>query len=163
MTIFNPELDLTLERVVDVTPAQVWAAWTQPQHIVHWFTPAPWKTIGCEIDLRPGGKFATIMQSPEGQEFPNEGCYLEIVPERKLVWTGALTAGFRPQQGSGEPFLMTGIIEMTPEGTGTRYRATCLHATADARKAHADMGFENGWSKALDQLVAYMQQLDSAK
>jgi uncharacterized protein YndB with AHSA1/START domain len=52
-----------------------------------WFTPAPWKTVDCEIDLRPGGLFRTVMRSPEGQEFPNVGCYLEIVENEKLIWT----------------------------------------------------------------------------
>ena len=51
----NPKLDLILERVVDVPREIVWAAWTKPEHIKKWFTPAPWKTVDCEIDLRPGG------------------------------------------------------------------------------------------------------------
>lgn len=40
----------------------------------------PWKTVNCEIDLRVGGIFRTVMQSPEGQQFDNAGCYLEIIP-----------------------------------------------------------------------------------
>jgi uncharacterized protein YndB with AHSA1/START domain len=62
----DPQLDLIFERIVDVAPALVWAAWTTPEHLKHWFTPAPWKTIDCEIDLRPGGLFRTVMCSPEG-------------------------------------------------------------------------------------------------
>lgn len=54
----NPKLDLVLERFVDVPPRLVWAAWTQPKHVMRWFTPAPWKTVDCEIDLRPGGTSA---------------------------------------------------------------------------------------------------------
>jgi uncharacterized protein YndB with AHSA1/START domain len=56
----------------------------------------PWKTKDCEIDLRQGGIFRTTMQSPEGGEFPGTGCYLEIVPAEKLVWTNALLPGYRP-------------------------------------------------------------------
>src|SRR5262249_22802221 len=95
MTI-DPKLDLVLERFVEVSPELVWMAWTQPEHLKKWFTPAPWTTVDCEIDLRPGGVFRTVMRSPEGKDFPNAGCYLEIVPNRKLVWTDALGAGFRP-------------------------------------------------------------------
>lgn len=141
------------ERTVDVRPELVWAAWTKPEHIVHWFTPAPWKTIACEIDLRPGGIFSTTMLSPEGQEFPSAGCYLEVVENERLIFTDALKPGFRP---GGEPF-MTGIIEIESAGEGTRYRATALHKSEEDRKKHEDMGFEHGWGTALDQLVTYVK------
>src|SRR5690606_8498394 len=65
--------DLVLERYVDVPPAKVWEAWTTPEILMKWFTPDPWKTISCEMDLVPGGKANTTMQSPDGQEFPNTG------------------------------------------------------------------------------------------
>lgn len=84
----DPELDLLLERSVDVPPSLIWVAWTTPEHLKKWFTPAPWQTIDCEIDLRPGGAFRTVMRSPEGQEFPNVGCYLEIVENEN--WFGPM-------------------------------------------------------------------------
>ena len=56
---FNPQLDLFMERVVDVPVARVWRAWTDPDQVKQWFTPAPWQTTRCEIDLRPGGRFLT--------------------------------------------------------------------------------------------------------
>ena len=156
----NPELDLSLvlERVVDVPPELVWKAWTTPEQLKKWFTPAPWKTVGCEIDLRPGGKFHTVMESPEGQQFPNTGCYLEVVPNSKIVWTGALLPGFRPANLSADvPFVFTAVIEMEPHGTGTKYTATVLHSNADGKAKHEAMGFEHGWGLALDQLVALVK------
>ena len=153
---FDPELDLKLERIVDIKPELVWAAWTRPEHIVHWFTPAPWKTVACEIDLRPGGKFSSVMQSPEGQEFPNVGCYLEVVENKRLVWTGELGPGFRPKPRTDE-LSMTAIISLEPAGDGTKYSAVVLHNSVEDRKKHEDMGFEHGWGKALEQLVEYMK------
>ena len=153
---FNPELDLKLERTVDVSPSLVWKAWTEPEHIVHWFTPAPWKTVECEIDLRPGGRFFSVMESPEGQQFPNVGCYLDVVPNERLVWTSSLEPGFRPQ-AKAEDMPMTAIISMKPSGKGTLYTAMALHRNTGDRKKHEDMGFEHGWNAALDQLVAYMK------
>ena len=94
----NPELDLMFERVIDVPRELVWAAWTTPEQLKKWFTPAPWKTVDCEIDLRPGGIFSTMMRSPEGQEFPNLGCYLEVIKNERLVWTNALEPNFRPSK-----------------------------------------------------------------
>ena len=152
----DPDLDLVLERVVDVPVEQVWAAWTQPELIVQWFTPAPWKTIACAIDLRPGGIFSTTMESPEGERFPNEGCVLEVVPQRRLTWTSALSAGFRPtpptHAANDLPF--TAVITMEPVDKGTRYTATAIHPNAETAQRHRDMGFHDGWGAALDQLVA---------
>lgn len=147
----NPATDLVLERVVDVPPELVYEAWTKPEHIVHWFTPAPWKTVSCELDLRPGGKFNSVMLSPDGQQFPNLGCVLEAIPNRKLVFTDTLTEGYRP---SANPF-MTATVEIIPEGKGTRYRATAVHKDEETRKKHEEMGFHEGWGAALDQLVEY--------
>ena len=156
----NPELDLSFERVVDVKPELVWKAWTTPDYLVKWFTPAPWKTVHAEVDLKPGGKFHTVMESPEGKQFPNTGCYLEIVPNRKLVWTGALQPGYRPTDVTPDmPFVFTAIVAMEPHGSGTRYTATVMHSNADGRAKHAAMGFEQGWGKALDQLVALVKSL----
>ncbi len=151
----DPKLDLVLERVIDVSPDLVWRAWTEPEHLLPWFTPKPWTTIHCEIDLRPGGKFRTIMRSPEGQEFDNTGCYLEVVPKSRLVWTDALLPGYRPAE---KPF-MTAMLDIRPEGKGTRYVATAIHRDVETRKQHEEMGFYNGWSTALDQLVAYVKSL----
>ena len=97
----DPELDLVLERVVDVPPRLVWEAWTRPEHLRRWFVPRPWEIVRCEVDLRPGGAFSFTMRSPEGQEFPHTGCYLEIVPGTRLSWTDVLLPGFRPAPREG--------------------------------------------------------------
>jgi uncharacterized protein YndB with AHSA1/START domain len=151
----DPRLDLLLERVVDVPPELVWAAWTVPEHVKKWFTPSPWKTVDCEIDLRPGGIFRTVMRSPEGQEINNAGCLLEIVPNRKLVWTVALQPGYRPGNPTFDVPIFTAMILMESYGKGTKYTALAMHKDEDSRNAHDRMGFRDGWGKALDQLVAY--------
>lgn len=158
----DPKLDLVLERIVDVPPALVWKAWTEPEHLMPWFTPAPWTTVECEIDLRPGGLFRTVMRSPEGQRFPNVGCYLEVVPQRKLVWTDTLEAGFRPaRQAPGEncPFHFTATILLEAQGKGTKYTAIVMHGDEASRVKHDEMGFHSGWGTALEQLVAHMKSV----
>lgn len=149
----DPELDLVLERVVDVPPELVWEAWTTPEHLKEWFVPRPWSVTDCTLDLRPGGVFRTVMRSPDGEEFPNEGCYLEIVPGRRLVWTDTLGPGYRP---TAEPFF-TAVVSMEPEGEGTRYKAIAIHGSTETRTRHEEMGFHDGWSTVLDQLVEYMK------
>lgn len=161
----NPKLDLVFERMVDLPPEPIWLAWTRPEQLMKWFTPAPWTTVECEIDLRPGGTFRTTMRSPEGQEFPNLGCYLEIIDNEKLVWTNALAPGFRPinQPAADSPecgmFFFTAVLALAPHGNGTKYTATVIHADEDGRNKHEAMGFQDGWGKALDQLVALVKSM----
>jgi uncharacterized protein YndB with AHSA1/START domain len=158
MTNMDPKLDLLLERVVDVPRELVWRAWTTPEHIKKWFAPAPWTTVDCEIDLRPGGIFRTVLRSPEGQSFPNVGCYLEIIENDRLIWTTVLGRAYRPnaspEAGPGDPLHFTAVISLEPHGSGTKYSALVMHADAGSRKRHEDMGFHQGWGAALDQLVA---------
>ena len=154
----DPQLDLLLERTVDVPRQLVWRAWTTPEHLKKWFTPAPWKTVDCEIDLRPGGIFRTVMQSPEGEQFPNLGCYLEIVENERLTWTNAMTPGYRPNDSPdacpGDPFYFTAVVSLEDLGKRTKYSALVMHANPASRQRHQDMGFKDGWGAALDQLVA---------
>lgn len=149
----DPDRDLLLEREVPVSAELVWSAWTRPEHLTKWFTPAPYTTPECEIDLRPGGIFRTVMQSPEGERFDSTGCYLEVVENRRLTFTSMLGPGFRPVADPGDlPF--TAVITLDPTDQGTRYSALAVHATPEICTQHADMGFHEGWGAALDQLVA---------
>jgi uncharacterized protein YndB with AHSA1/START domain len=107
--------------------------------------------------------FRTVMRSPEGQEFPNVGCYLEIVPNDKLVWTNALLPGYRPSPPPADnaapcdAFFFTAILLLERHHEGTRYTALVVHKDETGRKQHEAMGFHEGWGKALDHIVAYMK------
>lgn len=156
---FSPDTDLDLDRHIAATPAQVWRCWTEPDLIKLWFCPKPWAVTDVALDLRPGGRFYTRMEGPngEGETCANnsEGCFLDVIPERRLVWTDALRGGWRPN-GTG---FMTAILTFEPDGAGTRYRAEVLHNDAAARQSHADMGFHEGWGICADQLEALAKTL----
>jgi uncharacterized protein YndB with AHSA1/START domain len=149
----DPKLDLVLEREVDVPVELVWKAWTSPEHLRHWFAPKPWSITSCEIDLRPGGTLSFTMRSPDGQEFPNTHCYLEVSPFERLVQTDTLLGGYRP---SPNPFF-TAALELAKNGNGTRYKAIAIHGNDEARKKHEEMGFHDGWGTVLTQMVEYIK------
>lgn len=163
---FDPDRDLVLERIVDIPPEAVFAAWTTPSLLVQWFTPAPWRTIAVDLELRPGGIFRTVMRSPEGDDVDTgAGCVLDVVPNARFAWTGALGPGFRPHDAAtvaAMPFAFSAIIDVAPHDVdgvrGTRYRAHVVHADAAGRAQHAAMGFMDGWGAAFDQLVALMRR-----
>ena len=150
----DPKLDLVLERHADVSPAQVWKAWTTPEHLVKWLAPRPWTITECEVDLRPGGQLRFVMRSPEGQLYPNLCCFLEVVPNQRLVWTDALLPGYRP---AAEPFF-TAVVLMESDGKGgTTYTAIALHRDENGRKKHEAMGFHEGWGQVFDQMVEHIK------
>jgi uncharacterized protein YndB with AHSA1/START domain len=160
----DPRLDLGFERLVDLPASLIWRAWTEPELIKQWFCPLPWTTVGCELDLRLGGIFHTTMRSPEGEEFPNLGCFLEIIHERQLTWTNALLANFRPNLAPALPgpddsaFSFTATIILETQTAGTLYKALVRHGRETDRQKHEAMGFREGWGIALDQLVALMKR-----
>lgn len=139
---------LSLTRTFDATPEAVYKAWTQPELLKQWFAPKPYTTPGAELDVRPGGANKITMRSPEGQDMPNEGVYLEVIPNKKLVFTDAFKGGWIP----AGPFMVV-TIEMEPLAGGkTKYTATVRHWTAEAKEQHEKMGFHEGWGQCADQL-----------
>lgn len=140
------ELELSISRYVDAPPSVVWKVYTE--RMEEFFCPKPWRVEVVENDFRSGGRSALIMRGPDGEEFPTEGVFLEVVPERKIVSTDAYAVGWVPQT----PF-MTAITSFEPEGSGTRYTAVARHWTEEAYKQHQEMGFEGGWGTVADQLA----------
>lgn len=153
--------DLVLERLLDAPRELVWRAWTDPEQLKAWWAPRPYETIECEMDLRPGGAFYTRMTGPDGFDSPGTGCFLEVVPLRKIVWTNALEGEFRPtvpEDCGGFPF--TAIVTFEDNGDGrTRYRAVAMHRNTADRDTHEQMGFHDGWGTVAGQLEQVAQGL----
>lgn len=145
--------DLILTRHLDAPPEAVYRAWTDPALLRQWFVPAPWTIARAELDVRPGGSSLIVMRSPEGEEMPNPGVYLDVVPDRRLVFTDAYTAAWIPSE---KPF-MTAIVTFDEEDGGTRYTARACHWSEDDRKVHEDMGFHDGWRQCAEHLAALLE------
>lgn len=153
----TPEDDreLVLTRLIDAPREKLFQCWTVPALLKQWFAPAPFTTPVAELDLRPGGSSRIVMRDPGGTEYPNQGVYLEVVENEKLVFTDAYTEAWKPSQ---KPF-MTGTITFEDEGGKTRYTARVRHWTVADREAHEEMGFHQGWGQCTDQLAALAAKL----
>jgi uncharacterized protein YndB with AHSA1/START domain len=138
--------ELVIERHIDAPPETVFKVWTE--RLEEWWAPKPWTTRIIEQDLRPGGRSAMVMSGPDGETSPMEGVILEVVPNARIVFTNAFTAGWIPQT----PF-MVGFFEFTAEGGGTRYRAGARHWDEATLKQHEAMGFRQGWTQVEGQLA----------
>ena len=126
----DPELDLVLTREVNAPREILYMCWTTPEHLVHWFVPKPHKVTACDLDVRVGGRCNTTFEV-EGNEMQNNGVYLEVVPNEKLVFTDAYTEGWKP---APEPF-MTAILLLADAPDGADLEYVCVIAFADPASA----------------------------
>jgi uncharacterized protein YndB with AHSA1/START domain len=89
--------ELSITRVYDASPQQVWDAWTEPAQIARWWGKRGWnaqpETI--VLDVRPGGTFrVTTVNEQDGSEMTNEGTYREV-DEPRLLSFGETEVTFR--------------------------------------------------------------------
>lgn len=145
------QTEFTVSRLIAAPPPTVWMAWTTPEHLEKWWCPAP---LTCKIqtlDVRPGGAFDLLMVTPTGDEMMQTGAFLDVIAPERIVFTTALTKDWRP----AAPYVpITAVITMRDENTYTRYETQVLYRDEDDRHKLEQMGFEAGWSQAIDQLEA---------
>jgi uncharacterized protein YndB with AHSA1/START domain len=154
----DPKLDIVLERFIDAPRRLVWEVLTKPEHIKEWYMPKPWGSVSkCELDARPGGIFRIDIAVANGQDVPNLGCVVEVIPMERLVWTSMLFPGYRPAVFDDIP--ITAFVTMKPEGTGTRYVFTALHRNEADLEANKTSGWLEGTNIAVDQLVELVLSL----
>jgi uncharacterized protein YndB with AHSA1/START domain len=148
--------DIIVSRFIKAPRRIVWKAWTVPKHLEQWWCPKPMTTTVVGFDLRPGGAFDILMGEPSGATSPITGAFLEIMPEERIVFTTALTHGWRPATTS---LPITAIISLTSEGDGTRYVTQVLIKNEEERQKLQEIDFETGWSIGIDQLEELVAQL----
>lgn len=153
--IANPELDLTISRVIRASRSVIWSAWTDPASFERWWVPAPARCRVVEMDLGPGGAFVTQISENGGEFAPHlNACFLAVDAMERIVFTNALVGGWRPAE---QPF-MTAIITLRDHPDGTDYTAHVMHRNAADRNLHEELGFYDGWGTVIEQLARLAEQ-----
>lgn len=148
----NPDLDLSLDRVIRAPRKRVWDAWTDPASLAQWWIPTPLRCRVDELDVRAGGAFVTWM-SEDGDTFvPHlDACFLVVEDYERIVFTNALDSGWRPAKP--QPVSMTAEVVLRDHPDGTDYRVIVRHGDPASRERHADLGFADGWGTVTAQLA----------
>jgi uncharacterized protein YndB with AHSA1/START domain len=141
--------ELSLTRFIEAPPVRVFSTWTG--RFEDWWGPHGMTTPYCEMDLRPGGVFKTVMRAPDGAEYPTRGVFLEVIPAARIVFTDAFDPGWQPHP---DIFFTAVTTFEAQSGSRTKLTARALHWTAESRMRHEEMGFEQGWGESLDRLAA---------
>ncbi|MEV6494153.1 SRPBCC domain-containing protein [Actinoplanes sp. NPDC051633] len=148
----NPDLDLTLERVIRAPRAAVWSAWTDAARFEKWWLPAPTLCRVERLDVRPGGALVTLM-SDDGEKFvPHmDATYLVVEDQERIVFTNTVDSSWRPTDPA--PVAMTAEITFAEHPEGTAYRIVVRHGDPAARARHEQLGFADGWGLTTAQLI----------
>ena len=152
----NPDLDLTLQRVIRAPRAVVWRAWTEPSQLEQWWVPAPAVARVDRLEAQPGGAFVTRI-SDDGVEFgPHMDASFLVVDDReRLVFTNAVDSRWRPTRP--DPIAMVAEIVLRYHPDGTDYRVVVRHGDPAARARHEELGFFDGWGAVTGQLAAFVE------
>ena len=148
---------LVLTRHIRAEPAKVYAACSQTEMLRSWFGPHDFEVCEVEADVRVGGRFAFRMQQKGGGTYGAEGVYREVVPGERLVLTWKWNEAPEGEELDGVESRVT--IDIRRDGDGTMLTLT-HEGLAD--QASADSHRE-GWSGALDKLVAYVGAADGSR
>jgi len=152
----NPDLDLTLQRVIRAPRAAVWRAWTEPSQLEQWWVPAPAVARVDRLEARPGGAFVTRI-SEDGVEFgPHmDASFLVVDDGERLVFTNAVDSRWRPTRP--DPIAMVAEIVLRDHPDGTDYQVVVRHGDPAARARHEELGFFDGWGSVTGQLTAFVE------
>jgi uncharacterized protein YndB with AHSA1/START domain len=155
MTTPNPELDLTISRVIKVPRSLVWSAWADPEKFARWWIPAPTRCKIVAMDLRPGRAFLTQMSDANGPFVPHlDACFLDVIEGERIVFTNALTGGWRP----AEHGFMTALITLQDHPGGTEYVSLAMHKNRADREKHEELGFHDGWGTVIGQFAELVER-----
>ena len=141
---------ILITREFDAPAHLVFQAWTTPELVRRWWHAKRGEVTTCEIDLRVGGKWRSMMVTEDGIEVGFHGEYREIVPNERLVSTETyegLPEGVTEEQGT-----TVNTATFTENDGRTTLTLLVQAPSKEARDAIIDSGMEDGLQDALDLL-----------
>lgn len=143
--------EIVIERVFDAPRELVWEAWTNPEHVAHWWGPKGFGGAACELDLRVGGAFRLDLCAPDGSVYPCVGTFREIVKHERIVYEGEATEGH--PCGAGIPPRATVTVNFAERSGKTQLTLHTRFESAESREAAADARFVVSWEEAMERLA----------
>jgi uncharacterized protein YndB with AHSA1/START domain len=143
--------EIVMSRVFDAPRELVFAAYTDPQHIPHWWGPRNMTTIVDRMDVRPSGVWRYIHKGPDGEEYGFNGEYREVVPPERLVST------FEFEGMPGHIVVDTAVFE--EQDGKTKVTVTSHFRSREDRDGMLESGMESGATESWDRLAELLETL----
>lgn len=143
---------LIIERTFGAPRELIWRAWTDPEHIKQWWGPQGFHNSSCDIELRVGGTFRLTVCAPDGNRYPCQGTFREIIEPERIVYDS--TADDSHPCGAGLPPRSTVTISFVEQRGGrTQLILQTRFENASRRDAANEAGFSTSWGEALERLA----------
>lgn len=143
-----------IRRVFDAPARLLFLAYSKPEHLMKWFGPRGWPLTLCEVDFRVGGRFRFAMTGLDGnQNTPFGGEYLEIMPNRKIVFDNAF------EQPDAPKMVMT--VTFDEKDGKTTLTLHTLFASIAMKNEYLGLGFAEGTGSGFDQLVDVVAEMSA--
>lgn len=143
--------DIIISRTVDAPREKVWKAFTQPEHLVHWWGPDGFRNTFHEFVFRVGGVWRFMMHGPDGTDYPNRIVFDEIVEHERIAYTHDDDSDTQP----GHVFQSTVTFEDLGGKTKVTLHLVCQ--TAEEREFMVRFGAIEGGNQTLGRLDAYLK------
>lgn len=135
--------ELTVSRIFDASRELVFQAWTDPEHLPHWWGPKGFSITVQEIDVQPGGVWSYIMHGPDGVDYDNKIIYHEVVRPGRLVYS----------HGDGEEEHFRVTVTFVEQDSKTEITMKMLFVSIEElNKAVEQYGAIEGAKSTLDRL-----------
>lgn len=149
---------LVITRVLDAPRELVWRMFSDPFHLARWWGPKDFTNPVCELDFRVGGHWHNVMRSPDGDEFPVDAEFIEIVPPERIVYRNAPPKG--KVWGDNPPPSFVRTLTFTEEGGRTTLTLRAEFDSAADKQRAMDRGFKEGTEESYDRLAALLQTIN---
>jgi uncharacterized protein YndB with AHSA1/START domain len=146
--------EVVLTRAFDAPRELVFEAWTNPEHVRHWWGLRESTMLLCEADVRQGGSWRYVTTAQDGAEVPFTGVYQEVAPPERLVYTEMYDV---EPFNSGDPAVNT--VTFTPEEGGTLVTVTTVYPSKEVRDFVLSTGMEAGAAESYDRLAEHLTTL----
>jgi len=82
----SANLEIVSTRMFAAPRELVFEAFSNPDHLAHWWGPKGFTSTFSEFDLRPGGAWRFVMHGPDGVDYQNAKDFVEVVKPERIVF-----------------------------------------------------------------------------